>query len=247
MNRRALLSLAAFATLAYAQDASADLPTAKQILDRYIQATGGDAARAKVGAVISTGAVELLGLKGTVSRYANPQGDYYVVIELPQIGKIESGIKGGVVWSLNPIAGPSIVTGSQAIQATREAELLLTWDWRKRATGARTTGVAPMDGQDCYVVEMPDGTAAPMKVYFQKQSGLPIAMEAVLDVPTGPTPMSAHFSDYREFGGILSPAKTVQKTMGQEVAITIDRTDRNADIPASRFELPAAVAALAKK
>ena len=62
----------------------------------------------------------------------------------------------------------------------------------------------------------------------------------------GDIPVETTMSEYKEFGGVLSPTKIVQKAAGQEIAITVDSMEVNVDIPDERFDLPEAVQALVK-
>jgi len=54
-------------------------------------------------------------------------------------------------------------------------------------------------------------------------------------------------SEYKDFGGILEPAKMTQKTGPQEFSITLDSVEVNPAIPPARFDLPADVRKLAEK
>ncbi|HUF71364.1 MAG TPA: hypothetical protein VMR74_00550 [Gammaproteobacteria bacterium] len=50
--------------------------------------------------------------------------------------------------------------------------------------------------------------------------------------------------DYRDFGGVLTPTTMTQNVAGQSMRITFESAETNVDIPAGRFDLPGAVAAL---
>ena len=63
----------------------------------------------------------------------------------------------------------------------------------------------------------------------------------------GDIPVELIASDYKDFGGILEPAKVTQKTGPQEFTITLDSVEVNPDIPAARFDLPPDVRILVDK
>jgi hypothetical protein len=52
-------------------------------------------------------------------------------------------------------------------------------------------------------------------------------------------------SDYKNFGGLLFPAKQVQMVNGTEQDVTIEKIEFD-NVPASVFALPAAIVALKK-
>ena len=54
-------------------------------------------------------------------------------------------------------------------------------------------------------------------------------------------------SDYKNFGGILEPAKVIQKAGPQEFTMTLERVEVNPVIPPQTFALPAEVRALVDK
>ena len=63
----------------------------------------------------------------------------------------------------------------------------------------------------------------------------------------GEIPVELIASEYKDFGGILEPAKMTQKTGPQEFSITLDSVEVNPAIPPARFDLPADVRKLAEK
>jgi outer membrane lipoprotein-sorting protein len=63
----------------------------------------------------------------------------------------------------------------------------------------------------------------------------------------GEIPMEVVVSDYKDFGGLLTPTKMIQKAMGQEIVMTVTSVKNNEEIPADKFEPPAEIKALLKK
>jgi hypothetical protein len=57
----------------------------------------------------------------------------------------------------------------------------------------------------------------------------------------GDIPVELIASDYKNFGGILEPAKVIQKAGPQEFTITLERVEVNPAIPPEQFALPAEV------
>ena len=59
--------------------------------------------------------------------------------------------------------------------------------------------------------------------------------------------MESEVSDYRVVDGIKTAFTMTQKAMGQVMVMHFDKVTYNAEIPPDRFDLPAAVQALADK
>ena len=71
--------------------------------------------------------------------------------------------------------------------------------------------------------------------------------ELTVESQIGEVQAEAEVSNYKDFDGILMPAKMIQKAAGQEIAITIEKVTVNEKIPAEKFDMPADVKALTDK
>lgn len=252
MNRRFLLIamagglLPGALSLAFAAD---PLPSPESILDRFVEVTGGKQMYEKRKSEIASGTLEYpaQGIKGTITRYESEPDNYYASIDISGIGKIEMGVTGGVAWESSAFLGSRIKNGEEKQQAIREATINATLNWRKLYPKVETAGVETLDGQECYKVVQTPAEGKPEVTYFQKKSGLAMKTTTVAVSPAGEIPVEVVVSEYKNFGGVLAPAKATQKAAGQEFTITWDKVQVNAEIPAERFTMPAEVRALIEK
>src|SRR5688572_1179147 len=83
---------------AAALGAADDLPKGETIMDKYVEATGGKAAYAKVKSDVSTGEMTLgaMGLKGKLVSYSQAPDKRLMEITIEGIGKISEGSNGEV-------------------------------------------------------------------------------------------------------------------------------------------------------
>jgi hypothetical protein len=251
MNRRCLLRFALAApgfvmtTLAVPVFA-AELPTPESILDRFLEVTGGKAAYDARKTEVVTGTVEFaaMGLKGTMATYYQEPAQYYMTMDLAGVGKLESGLTGGVAWENSVLQGPRIKTGEEKAQAVREADMNGAFHWRDLFAKAETVGEETVEGEPCYKVVMTPAGGNPVSMYFEKQSGLMRKTSVVAASQLGQIPADSISTEYRRFDGILEPAKVTEKVAGQEFTITIDTVKVNQPIPAEKFALPDEVKAL---
>src|SRR5215208_2779319 len=72
------------------------MPTADQILDKYVQALGGKAAIEKVNSRVSKGNFEIpaMGAGGPIEMYAKAPNKNLVIINIPGFGTIQQGFNG---------------------------------------------------------------------------------------------------------------------------------------------------------
>jgi hypothetical protein len=235
-----------FAGLAFADDA---LPKAETILDHFIEVTGGKVAYEKRTSETMTGTVEISAqnLTGKLTAYSAPPDKAYRMMEIDGVGKFEEGATGGVAWSNDPINGPRLKSGEEKAQSLREALFNGQVNWRQMYAKAEMAGVESIDGEECYKVMLTPADGKPETMYYQKKSGLAVKMTTVASSPMGEFPVEQVLSGYKDFDGVKMPTKMVEKTAGQEIVITIQTVQINQDIPADRFNPPAAIKTLLEK
>jgi hypothetical protein len=251
MNRRYTLGLVLAVPLLVAplfvmQARAADLPTPDSILDRFIEVTGGKAAYESRKSEVVTGTVEFaaMGLKGSMATYYQEPDKYYMAMELAGVGKLETGLTGGVAWENSVLQGPRIKFGEELAQALREADMNGAFHWRDLFAKAETAGEETVEGEPCYKVVMTPAKGNPVTMYFEKRSGLMRKTSVVAASQLGEVPADSISTEYRRFDRILEPAKITEKVAGQEFTIAIDTVKVNQPIPAERFALPEEVKAL---
>jgi hypothetical protein len=229
--------------------AADDLPKAETILDKYVEATGGKAAYAKVHSEIATGSITLggMGIKGSMTVYQLEPDKGLIEIEIEGIGKMQEGTDGDVAWGMNPMQGPRIKEGEERAKALETARLGAEAQWRDLYKSAETAGIEAVDGKDCYKVVMTPKTGSPVTKWFDKESNLMVKSLSTVKTAMGEVQSDSTMSDYRKEGDILMPHKMVSHAMGQEITMTIDTVKYNPEIPKDKFALPAEIQALAKK
>lgn len=247
MTRR--LALIAFLGGFTAFAADEALPKAETILDRYIEVTGGKAAYQKRKTEVSRGTMEFpsQGLKGTMIRYSADPDKSYSSLDIDGVGKIEMGSANGIAWEKSALLGPRLKTGEEKAQFLRESTFNAQINWRKMFSKAETTGVETVDGEECYKVVLTPDSGKPETTYYQKKSGLAVKTTMIAVNQMGDVPMEVLISDYKDFGGVLTPTKVIQRAAGQEFTMTVETVKVNEEIPEDRFELPAEIKALLNK
>lgn len=225
------------------------LPPAEKILDRYIEATGGRAAHEKVKSAIITMKMSMpaQGMTMGITSYVVNPNKSYALVEVPGVGNMEEGSDGVVAWSKNPMMGPHVKEGEEKEIAFRSNALDKDLKWRQYYTKAETVGADSIDGKPVYKVVMTPKVGNPETRYYDKASGLMVRMETTQKTPMGEIPSQMSFADYKKFDEILGPTKMNVKAGPQEMEMSIEKIQFNADIPPDKFKVPADVQALIDK
>jgi hypothetical protein len=241
-----LIGLCGYPGPARAEDA---LPKAEEILDKFVEATGGKAVYEKIHNEKATGTFEFVGkgVKGTMTSYRAQPNKMYTRVELENIGAIEDGTDGQTAWTLSAIQGPHIKQGEERAVSLRQATLRSPLEWRKLYKSAETAAVEDVNGQACYKVVLTPNEGKPETQYYDKKSNLLVKMSMTVVSQMGEIPTETTISDYRAQDGLLSPRKSHHSALGQEFEITINQIEYNVDLPKDRFDLPAEIKALAAK
>ena len=227
----------------------AEDPKPEAILDKAIEATGGKAAYEKIKTEVLTGTLELsaMGLKGTITIYRALPDKSYTLIDFSGMGKAEEGFNGEVAWALNGMEGARIKKGDERVAAIRNASLNADLHWQDYFQKVELAGSEDVAGKPCYKLTLTPKEGSPETRFYDKSSSLLVKTILPTSTADGPVTVEIALSDYRDEGGILMPHTITQKVPNTDIVIKIESVKRNEDIPASRFDLPDEIKALAAK
>ncbi len=182
------------------------LPSAGEVLDRYVSATGGSAAwhekRTETDDVEGRtldGLRVVLRATVTVSRAGNSLSQ----IQVPQAGT--EGIYKGVAWASSHFSGVRIKHGMERDEAARDSRMLEEADWRTLYPQSRVAGIEVVHNERCYkVLLLPSPTQK--TEWFSIATGLLVKRSAFELSPEGDTPAGYTVEEWSTHGGIKQPA-----------------------------------------
>jgi len=227
----------------------AEDPKPEAILDKAIEATGGRAAYEKIKTEVVTGSLELtaMGLKGTLTMYRSAPDKSYTVIDFSGMGKAEEGFNGDVAWAVNGMEGARIKKGDERAIAMRNASLHAELHWQDFFQKVELAGTEDVAGKPCYKLILTPKEGSPETRYYDKASNLLVKTILPTTTADGAITIEIGLSDYRDEGGTLMPHTITQKVPNTDIIVKIETVKRNDDIPASRYDLPEEIKALAAK
>jgi hypothetical protein len=249
--RRFTLCFTAAAVLAAASLPAAARQTpsvtadARAIVARHVAALGGGAAFAGLTSMRASGALAMpaQGITGTVEILAARPNKTLLKAQIAGIGTLESGFDGERGWTIDPITGPMLLTGKQLDQARFDAVFDGPFHDLSRYTSLTSAGIEMFDGRKAHRVDTVNVAGDASKEYFDAATGLHAGSVATRETAMGPIEVTSYVRDYRETGKVLQAHQLVQKMMGVEQVITLDRFEFNT-VPPDAFVMPPAVKAL---
>ncbi|ANM29398.1 hypothetical protein ABI59_07060 [Acidobacteria bacterium Mor1] len=248
MSQRTLRSALVLLALgvAFLPALAEEMPTAEQIIDRSVEATGGKAAYEKLKnrMIKATFSLPAQGITGAATIYETDDNRNYTVIEIPQLGKIEQGSDGDVMWENTPFSGPSIVEGSMLEQRKRESMFNWELNWKEHYPSAETVGKVDVKGKPAWEVKLTPESGSPVSRFYDVESGMLVKSSAVMETPMGEMPSISYFEDVRELNGRKVPFKVVQEAAGMQQVLVLEEVQENIEIDEATFKLPEAIKSL---
>ena len=222
---------------AAAAQPAANLPTADQILDKYLQAVGGAAAVQSISTRIEKGTFISGDSKLPYEVYAKAPNKRVAITHQPD-GDTINAFNGTSGWlEITAPAPPGRdLTPSETAAARLDADLKFALDARQVLQGLRVLPPENIDGKGMYVVSGKPENMRPVRLYFDEQTGLLTRVLRYTEIPLGLTPVRVDYADYRDVDGVKIPFRRTQARPSGRSIVQIDTVRQNVPIDESKFE-----------
>lgn len=227
--------------------ASAQLPDAEQVVARYIDAIGGEAALRKHQYRHDkiTMAMPAQGITVAMEIFAAAPNLYVSRMDMAGIGTVATGFNGTVGWMIHPATGPMVLDGAQLEQQRQQASFYGPLDRHHFVKAMETVERTDFEGRPCYRVKITTNWDEDYFEFYDVETGLLAGAQRSQESMMGPIESTTIIAEYREVGGVKMPARITTRAMGMEQAITIESSSFEA-FDRSVFELPPEIKALVK-
>lgn len=253
MNRKlvrgVVFSLSALALAGAALAQSKDLPKAEEIIEKYIEATGGRAAYEKIKNRVTRATIEIpaQGLKGNITLTEGPPNLQRVVMNIEGIGKIENGFDGQVAYETSQMRGPRLMEGDEKAAAARQSVFNLALHLKDVYPSIKVIGEEVLDKRPTWKLELTPKDGKPEYWYFDKETGLHMRMDMKAMTQMGELDSQSMMSEYRRVDGLMLPHQTNQKISTLEQIIRVESVAHNTELPKDAFDAPKDVKELVAK
>jgi len=217
----------------------APLPTVDQVLEKYVQAIGGQAAVSKVSSRLARGAVELpaTGATGAVEVYTKAPNKTLTIINLPGVGVVQNGFNGTVGWEQNPRAGVHELSAADLAALKLDAEFYGSIKLRELYPGMALKR-AKVNDREAYLIEATPITGGARKLYFDAQTGLLVRVDAERENAQGKFVSETYLDDYRDVDGLRLPFTIRQVLPGFSIVFKFTEIKNNTPIDDAKFNKP---------
>ncbi|NQW03404.1 MAG: hypothetical protein HQ485_05195 [Acidobacteria bacterium] len=223
------------------------LPSGAELVAKYVTAIGGSAAIRAMTSFRATGVTEFpaQNMKGTFEMIGGRPNKAIVRMELSGIGTFETGYNGSVGWMLDPMVGPSLVTGPQLAEMRDESYLEAALHPAELIKSVTTTARTTFDDRAAYKAHVVFVSGQERDQYFDVETGWLLGMQGDSHTEMGVVPMMTTLRDYKAFGPMMHPTRMIQAADGFEQHFVVD-TYEYGTVPADAFEPPTLIKAMIK-
>jgi photosynthetic reaction center cytochrome c subunit len=219
-------------------------PSADQVFDKYLQAVGGAQKAAAITSIV---------FKGTYQGYAEPKAPVDIYVKAPNqrtmIVHTDGGDRtttcdGSNGWMAAPATDkpfPVISYTGGDLEAVRLDAVLSFPAGIKQAITKPLVGSSSIDDKDVVVVQgTANGGRSPIKLYFDKQSGLLVRQVRYADTIIGRVPIQVDYSDYRDVAGagVKLPFHVITTWTDGRSDVLLTSAATNVAIDAAKFNQP---------
>jgi len=215
--------------------------TGRQIIEKFVEATGGNDAYAKLKTRSSTGtfAIPAQNMSGQITLLQKAPDQMQMTGQIAGI-TFARGFDGRVAYEVNSAIGARIIEGDERDLVRQQALMNPLAGIDELVTAIDNVGTEDLNGREAHKVEMTMTGGQQVTEWFDVESSLLSRLHMAIDSLAGPLEITIDFGDWREIDGVKLPFKLEQKIdpMGIEQTIQFTEIKNNPEIPAEKFALP---------
>ncbi len=218
---------------------TAGLPSADQVIGKYLQAVGGAEAASRISTRIQKGTLAVGSELFPVEVLAKAPANRVTTVRFPG-GNSVTGVNRDEGWLSTPGREVHDMSPSEVDAARTDAELFFPNRLKLIFKEFRVQQQEQVNGHETYVVLGMRDNQPPAQLYFDQESGRLVRVLRFVVTPLGSNPTQIDYADYREEGGLKTPFRwTVVRPNGR-FTIQIEQMQQNIPIEDDKFAKPAA-------
>lgn len=237
-----ILALFCFSSISYAQ-------TVEEVIDQYLENTGGAAEWAKLSSVKMEGNISVQGMDIPLEIVQTKEGKMYMKFQLQGQEIVQQAFDGTEAWGVNFMTMKAEKSDGETTENMKREmgdfpDPFL--DLKSKGYKAELLGKENVEGTECYKVKL---TKKPLLVdgaevenisfyFFDSENFVPIMVEKEMKVgPAKGMTSQTLMSDYQEVDGLYFPFAITEKAKGapQGQAISIIKVILNPTLDPAAF------------
>jgi len=215
----------------------ASLPSADQILGKYLQAVGSAGAVSISSTRVQTGTLTVGSEHFPVEVLSKGPSQRVTTVRFPG-GDSITGISGDEGWLSTPGHALHDMSSAEVDAAQMDAELLFPGYLHQIFKELRVQRKERVDAHETYVVLGMRDNQPPVDLYFDEESGLLVRVLLYAETPLGLNPTQIDYGDYRAEAGLKTAFRwTIARPSGR-FTIQVEEMRENVPIKDDKFVKP---------
>ncbi|MCH1506355.1 MAG: outer membrane lipoprotein-sorting protein [Verrucomicrobiales bacterium] len=236
-----LLSFLCLAIVAFAENPVAADPKAHEVLDKFIEASGGEDAFKKIKTRVAEGQMSLpaMGMKMKIKLSQKAPDKVHMEQGIEGLLSGKQGYDGETGWSEDSIQGFRKLSGAELAQLQRESNIRRELNLKADFPGMKLLPEVEIDGKKVSVIEATSKDDRKETWYFDQESHLMVKMEQTMTLgPQGELAVTITLKDYKEVDGIKLPMTSEVKNPAFTGVLTLSSVKHNVDLDDALFASP---------
>jgi hypothetical protein len=218
-------------------EAKAMLPSADQLLDKYLSAIGGADALQKITSRVEKGTLTAFGGQHFPVDVYSKAPDKRVSVMHLQGGDSFTGFDGKQGWLSVP-GRVHTMSAAENAAARIDADLYFPAHVKTLYQKFIVDAGEKIDGHDTYLVTGRSEGQPPLRLYMDKESGLLLRLVRYAETPLGRNPTQIDYADYRDADGVKVPFRWTLARPGNRFTIQVEQIQQNVPVDDSKFAPP---------
>jgi len=215
----------------------ANLPSASQLIENYINALGGAAAIEKITSRMEKGAETFRGQSVSVEFFTQSPEKQALICHLPA-GESAIIFDGRSGWFVIPSRPAREIHAADLDAVKMDADLHFPLHIRQVFPELHVEYPETIAGHEDYLLFGIREGQPPTEFYFDEQSSLLVRMVCYAESPLGRDPTQIDYADYRNVGGVQIPFRITLSHLGSTSILQMDVVQQNVPIDDTKFARP---------
>lgn len=221
-----------------ATEGRTDLPSADDVLEKYIHAIGGAAAIQNVSSRVESGTVSFgVGPAFPIEIFSKSPSRQATIMHLPA-GDGSTIFDSQNGW-FRSAGGPFRDMPQADIEGAKlDADLQFPIDLKKTFPELKVVRAERINDQDAILLFATNSSGPPLELYFDRQTGLLLRQLRFGSSPLGLNPTQIDYGDYRTFDGVQVPLHLLITRPNRTVDIHLLQVTQSVPIDDAKFARP---------
>ena len=214
------------------------LPTVDQILERYVQALGGEQAFQKITSRVAKGS--RIGADGVLvpeEVYQKAPNKILTVTTYPGVA-FSTGFNGNTGWGNSSKDGARELPGPVLAQLKSDSEFYKEIKTKELYRKLTLAGKSTIGEAEVYVIDATPLSGSPEKLFFDVKTGLLLRRYTESETILGMFPLQTDYEEYRDVDGIKQPFLIRWSMPGRSWGRKIAEIKQNVAIDDAQFNAP---------